>query len=151
MPCSRRARRGRAQWSWWKASVVRTTSGSTGIVDGDFIDPAGGTSLDPGIHRLPRYTLENYLLEPDGWAHVAELVTRGSLPDGWRTVDDVWHGEVTGTAVLKVFLNMLMRAAKMPTHQHDLLCSMYMQQRPDPHRDLRDVVDAILVEAVPRR
>jgi hypothetical protein len=200
-----------------------------GIVDGDFIDPASETSLEPGIHRLPRYTLENYLLEPEGWFRVAERVTRGTLPDGWRTVEDVerriddafgeclslaafnrtafdeqlrhpsdrlgyrshpdafakasphavlaawgeprgvprplpevfeehlarlrastrdvWHGEVTGKAVLKVVLRMLIQAAGKPTLDHELLCSTYIDKHPEPHRDLRGIVDAILVEA----
>lgn len=198
-----------------------------GIVDGDILDPAHEKSLEPGIHRLPRYTLENYLLEPEPWFRVAKLVTRGALASGWRSPEDVdrriddafvgclplaafnrtafdehlrhpidrlayrghpdafgsatpqavleawgeprgcprslaevfeehlarlrastrheWHGEVTGKAVLKVFLNMLMRAARMPTQQHDLLCSMYLGQQPEPHQDLGDIVAAILV------
>jgi hypothetical protein len=62
---------------------------SFGIIDGDFIDSTRESSSDPGIHRLPRYTLENYLLEPEGWFRVATLVTRGALPDGWRSVEDV--------------------------------------------------------------
>jgi Protein of unknown function (DUF4435) len=201
-----------------------------GIVDGDFIDSAIDTSLEPRILRLPRYTLENYLLEPEGWFRVLELVTRGALPDGWRTVEDVdrrideafgeclplaafnrtafdehlrhpidrlkyrahpdafgktnpqallatwgehrgvprllfevfeehlerlrastraaWHGEVTGKAVLKVFLNMLMRAAHMPTQAYGLLCPMYLQQQPEPHEDLKSRVDAILALAI---
>lgn len=200
-----------------------------GIVDGDFLDPTIDTSREPGIHRLPRYTLENYLLEPEGWLGVTRLVTRSALPEGWRSVDDVsrrideafveclplaafnrtafdehlrhpadklayrshpdafvkespgevlatweaergapralaevfdehvtrlraatrdvWHREVTGKAVLKVFLNTLMRAARMPTSQHDLLCSMYLDQQPQPHRELQDIVVAMLVEA----
>jgi hypothetical protein len=58
---------------------------------------------------------------------------------------EAWHVEVTGKAVLKVFLTMLIRAARKPTLQHELLCSMYLAQQPEPHQDLRDIVDAILV------
>lgn len=200
-----------------------------GIVDGDFVDPVDGTPAELGIHRLPRYTLENYLLEPEGWLRLAKLVTRGALPNGWRSVEDVdrriddafieclplaafnrtafdehlrypvdrlgyrghpdafgktspravlegwgehrgaprpladvfeehlarlrastrdvWHGEVTGKAVLKVFLNMLIRAVQIPMRQHDFLCSSYLGQQPQPHQDLEDIVGAILVEA----
>lgn len=204
-----------------------------GIVDGDFLDPAHQTSLAPGIHRLPRYTLENYLLEPEGWFRLAERLTRGALPEGWRSVADVdgriddafveclplaafnrtafdehlrhpvdrlgyrghpdafsktspqdvlaawggqrgaprplpdvfedhlarlrtsaremWHTEVTGKAVLKVFLRMLMQAAGKPTLDHEYLCSTYIDKHPEPHGDLRNIVDAILVEAALRR
>lgn len=169
-------------------------------------------------------------MEPEGWFRVLDLVTRGALPDGWRTVEDVdqrideafgeclplaafnrtafdehlrhpvdrlgyrghpdafgktspqallttweehrgappplaevfdehlerlragtraaWHTEVTGKAVLKVFLNMLMRVARMPTQQHGLLCSMYLQQQPQPHEDLTSIVDTILAPAI---
>jgi hypothetical protein len=200
-----------------------------GIVDGDFVESVHEPSLNTGIHRLPRYTLENYLLEPYGWFRVIERITRGSLSEGWRSVEDVerriddafgeclplaafnrtafdenarqpldrlgyrghpdafgktspqavlevwgehrgaprplpevfaehlarlrastrevWHGEVTGKVVLKVFLNTLMRQANLPTLQHDLLCSMYLAQQPDPHEDLEAIVDAILVAA----
>lgn len=55
-----------------------------GIIDGDFEDT---TVL--GVHRLSRYTLENYLLEPDGWFEVLRLVTRGSLPEGWGSPAEV--------------------------------------------------------------
>jgi hypothetical protein len=55
--------------------------------------------------------------------------------------------DVTGKAVLKVLLSKLMHAARMPTRHHDLLCSMYLQQQPQPHEDLTNIVTAILVQA----
>jgi hypothetical protein len=58
-----------------------------GIIDRDFTDD---TTLDAefaelGILRTPRYTLENYLLEPECWAEVFSIIFRrtGGAPDGW--------------------------------------------------------------------
>lgn len=56
-----------------------------GIIDRDFADD-GALDADfaqQGILRTPRYTLENYLLEPEGWAKVFSLIFRGHTPDGW--------------------------------------------------------------------
>jgi len=56
-----------------------------GIIDRDFSDDEALDSdfSQQGILRTPRYTLENYLLEPDGWAKVFSLIFRGRTPDGW--------------------------------------------------------------------
>lgn len=58
-----------------------------GIIDRDF---ASDNDLDAdfttqGVLRTPRYTLENYLLDPDCWAQVFAFIFRrqGGAPDGW--------------------------------------------------------------------
>lgn len=60
-----------------------------GIVDGDFVDPSAGPPSAPGIHRLRRYSLENYLLEAEGWLGMIRLITRGSPPAGWASLEEV--------------------------------------------------------------
>ncbi len=59
-----------------------------GIVDRDFCEDE---ALDAdfatcGILRTPRYTIENYLLEPECWAQVLKLAfsRQGQAPDGWN-------------------------------------------------------------------
>jgi hypothetical protein len=58
-----------------------------GLIDRDF---ASDDALDAdfaarGILRTPRYTLENYLLEPGCWARVFGFIFRrqGGAPQGW--------------------------------------------------------------------
>lgn len=199
-----------------------------GIVDGDFVDPNRETTREPGLHRIPRYTLENYLLEPEGWFRLAEQLTHGSLPVGWQSSEDVdrriddafgeclslaafnrtlfdehlrfavdrldyrghpdvfakespqavlaawgahrgapraladvfeehlvrlrastrdvWHAEVTGKAVLKVFLRELKLAVKISMKDQQC-CALYVLARPQPHTDLKQIIDTVLVEA----
>ncbi len=66
-----------------------------GIIDRDFADDE---TLDAdfaalGIVRTPRYTLENYLLDPECWANVFAFIFRrqGSAPDGWDDPARVQH------------------------------------------------------------
>lgn len=65
-----------------------------GIVDRDFADDAILTAQEQatpadGVFRTRRYTLENYLLEPEGWAAVAAMVHRGAAPGLWATIEGV--------------------------------------------------------------
>lgn len=63
-----------------------------GIRDRDFCDDADlGEDAIPadGVLRPRRYTLENYLLEPEGWYEVVRLVHRSKLPPDWDTVEAV--------------------------------------------------------------
>jgi hypothetical protein len=65
-----------------------------GIVDRDFAD-SGALDADfatSGVLRTPRYTLENYLLEPGCWAQVFAFIFRRQhgAPDGWDAPDQVF-------------------------------------------------------------
>lgn len=42
-----------------------------------------------GVFRTDRFTLENYLLEPEGWYEVVKLVHRSTLPPGWDSLEAV--------------------------------------------------------------
>lgn len=62
-----------------------------GIRDRDFCDPADLVAQDlafphDGVLRPRRYTLENYLLDPEGWYEVVKLVHRSTHPPGWDSV-----------------------------------------------------------------
>jgi hypothetical protein len=58
----------------------------------------------------------------------------------------VWHGEVTGKAVLKVFLKALKLTLKRQMSD-ELCCSMFLAEQPEPHQDLVVIVESILDEA----
>lgn len=62
-----------------------------GIRDRDFCEDADVREALPGdgVLRPGRYTLENYLLEPEGWFEVVRLVHRGAIPAGWDSLDAV--------------------------------------------------------------
>lgn len=67
-----------------------------GIVDRDFADDhvveAQYAGIpENGVLRLPRYTLENYLLDPGCWFSVLGLVfaREGSPPEGWDSPDAI--------------------------------------------------------------
>ena len=56
-----------------------------GIIDRDFA-PSDQLETDLATHGILRtryFTLENYLLEPEGWANVMALIFRRGAPDGW--------------------------------------------------------------------
>lgn len=56
-----------------------------GIIDRDFA-PSDQLETDLttiGILRTPYFTLENYLLEAEGWANVMKLIFRRGAPAGW--------------------------------------------------------------------
>jgi hypothetical protein len=58
-----------------------------GIIDRDFCDDSAlDTDFETaGILRTPRYALENYLLEPEGWAAVFRLMVRNPADSrGWN-------------------------------------------------------------------
>lgn len=64
-----------------------------GLVDRDFtprdiIDSQHAQCPSDGIYRLPFYTLENALLEPEGWLAVARLFSRAPL-HGWETLEAI--------------------------------------------------------------
>jgi len=64
-----------------------------GLVDRDFtpqdaIDSQYAQRPASGVYRLPFYTLENALLEPEGWLAVARLFSRALL-SGWESVEAV--------------------------------------------------------------
>jgi len=57
-----------------------------------------------------------------------------------------WPAEVTGKAVLRVFLRALQTATgRQPTFE--LLCSMYLEVHPDPPDELDGIVRQILTAA----
>lgn len=65
-----------------------------GIIDRDFADEASiieqALRVPPdGIYRTRLYTLENYLLEPEGWHRTVQLLTRGAPPQGWSTTEEI--------------------------------------------------------------
>lgn len=62
-----------------------------GIRDRDFqthTDPGDSMPAD-GVLWPARFTMENYLLEPEGWFEVIKLVHRSARPPGWDSVDDL--------------------------------------------------------------
>ncbi|MBD3176879.1 MAG: hypothetical protein GF320_17000 [Armatimonadia bacterium] len=62
-----------------------------GLVDGDFLDAEVEETDAPPIRRLPRPSIENYLLEPSHWHAVIDRAWRlaGAPPEGWRTQAEV--------------------------------------------------------------
>jgi hypothetical protein len=66
-----------------------------GIVDRDLgaapsLDALGRPVSSDGVFRTARYTLENYLLEPEGWAKVLNTYSgRKGLPAGWDSTEAV--------------------------------------------------------------
>lgn len=70
-------------------------------------------------------------------AHLARLRSGG--------IDD-WAAEVTGKAVLKVFLRALSSALPRPIPA-EMLVSIYLDAYPSAHRELGEIVDAILADA----
>lgn len=65
-----------------------------GVIDRDFADEAllvaqeQGTPSD-GVFRTRWYTLENYLLDPEGWAALARAANRARVPETWATREAV--------------------------------------------------------------
>lgn len=65
-----------------------------GIIDRDFADDAllatqeQGAPTD-GVFRTRWYTLENYLLDPDGWTALARAANGARVPEAWATRDAV--------------------------------------------------------------
>ena len=64
-----------------------------GIIDRDFAtDLELKAQFEPGycdhVYRTKRYTLENYLLDPEAWFHIAKLFWRNNLPEGFRSVEE---------------------------------------------------------------
>lgn len=76
-------------------TTLRVTLGARvvyGIVDRDFEENVSYDPFPPsGIYRTRRYTLENYLLDPDCWFSVLQpsvsLTSRRPKP-GWTTADE---------------------------------------------------------------
>lgn len=65
-----------------------------GIVDRDFADGAVVEAQEhavpaDGVFRTRRYTLENYLLDPVGWAKCAATLHRGTAPAPWDHAEGV--------------------------------------------------------------
>lgn len=65
-----------------------------GIRDRDFCEDEVLDAQDrdipaDGVLRPRRYTLENYMLDPDVWFEVIKLVHRSTLPAGWDAVAEV--------------------------------------------------------------
>jgi hypothetical protein len=68
-----------------------------GVMDRDFAaDDEIARQSDPAFdgfcYRLPRYDLEGYLLEPDGWFEVVQkdlFWRERTLPEGWDSVEAV--------------------------------------------------------------
>lgn len=68
-----------------------------GLMDRDFTpDEEIARQADPAFdghcYRLPRYDLESYLLEPEGWLRVLQKVLfrrEERLPEGWDSVDAI--------------------------------------------------------------
>jgi len=65
-----------------------------GIRDRDFFDEAGlQAQVDrfpmDGVLRTRFFTLENYLLRPEGWYPVVRALHRATLPQGWSSIDEV--------------------------------------------------------------
>jgi hypothetical protein len=63
-----------------------------GIIDRDFSDDAQLDDLVPaGVYRSRLYSVENYLLDPDCWHEVFQLVMRrrGGLPPGWSNPAEI--------------------------------------------------------------
>lgn len=61
-----------------------------GIIDRDFTSAVELAIQDvvlppSGILRTRKFTVENYLLNPEGWASVLRKLTRGVPPLGWTT------------------------------------------------------------------
>ena len=60
-----------------------------GIVDRDFISMvANDPTPDNGILRTPKYTLENYLLDPECWFRCIQPATLRTPKPGWATVEE---------------------------------------------------------------
>lgn len=64
-----------------------------GIIDRDFateieVKSQYDADYSEHIYRTKRYTLENYLLEPEGWLEIASLFWRHKLPVGFRTLEE---------------------------------------------------------------
>lgn len=74
-------------------TTLRTTIGSKsvyGIIDRDFVPNITYPPLPPdGILRTPKYTLENYLLDPDCWFQYIRPYTRRTPKPGWNTLEEV--------------------------------------------------------------
>jgi len=64
---------------------------SFALIDRDFSDDATRAALAArGIHCGTRYTIENYLLDPEPWHRVADVRRCGKpFPSGWSSVDEV--------------------------------------------------------------
>ncbi len=63
-----------------------------GIIDRDCTPDGELADLEPqGIFRVPRYSVENYLLDPHCWWQVFRIMTdhRGGLPPTWASATEV--------------------------------------------------------------
>lgn len=74
-------------------TTLRTTIGSKsvyGIIDRDFAPNITYPPLPPdGILRTQKYTLENYLLDPDCWFQFMRPYTLRTPKSGWSTTEEV--------------------------------------------------------------
>lgn len=74
-------------------TTLRATIGPKsvyGIIDRDFAPNIAYPPLPPdGILRTPKYTLENYLLDPDCWFQFMHPYTLRVPKPGWNTVEEV--------------------------------------------------------------
>jgi len=64
-----------------------------GIIDRDFtteleIKAQFEPNFKEHVYKTQRYTLENYLLEPEGWFKIAQLFWRNNLPKGYRSIEE---------------------------------------------------------------
>lgn len=60
-----------------------------GIIDRDFVDLVYDPFPADGVLRTHKYTLENYLLDPQCWFELAQLFTRRGPKSGWGTEAEV--------------------------------------------------------------
>jgi hypothetical protein len=60
-----------------------------GIIDRDFVDPTYDPFPANGILRTHKYTLENYLLDPQCWFEIVYPFTRREPKPGWSTEAEV--------------------------------------------------------------
>ena len=86
-----------AQDGWEQVLVavtdLRSRLGATcvyGIIDRDFEGrPDYPPVPDDGVLRTPKYTLENYLLDPECWFRYVQPLTLRTPKPGWDTLDQV--------------------------------------------------------------
>ncbi len=67
-----------------------------GIIDRDYADDEEWEAFNEQFEqthvlKTPKFMLENYLLNPDGWAKVFEFLFRryGGAPEGWRSPEEI--------------------------------------------------------------
>jgi hypothetical protein len=93
-----------------KLQKGRQNGSVLGIIDRDFateleIKAQFEPDYSGHVYRTNRYTLENYLLEPQGWLEIASLFWRSNLPKGYRdleectkTIDDIFRSFIPAAA-----------------------------------------------------